>query len=320
MRSSSTTTRGVIAGFVGATVLALWFLVVDVVQAAPFRTPGFVAGTIFGVNGSNPGVGLLAVYTALHFLGFVAIGVAVATLLRRTHTAPHPLLGLVLGFLLFDLVFYVGVIVTGVNVVTELGWPWVLIGNLLAGLGLMLYLRETGEEPHVSLRQALREHQTVREGLVAGLIGAGAVMLWFLVLDIVRGQLFFTPAALGSALFFGARGIAEVQITAGTVIGYTTLHVAAFIIVGFVASALAGAAEREPPLLLGLALLFVTFEVLFIGLLAIMATWLLDALRGWTVIVANLIAAVVMGAYLWHEHPKLQEELSHDIEEELVKS
>lgn len=320
MRLSSTTARGAIAGLVGATVLAAWFLIVDVVQAAPFRTPGFVAGTLFGFDGADPGFGLLAIYTLLHFLGFVLVGVGVAVLLERTRTSPHPLLGFVLGFLLFDLLFYVGVIVTGVNVVTELGWPWVLIGNLLAGMALMLYLRAAGPDPHVSLRQALTEHQTVREGLVAGLIGAVAVMLWFLVLDLVRGQLLFTPAALGSAFFFGARGIAEVQVTAGTVIGYTTLHVAAFVLVGFIASALAGAAEREPPLLLGLGLLFVTFEVLFIGLLAIIATWLLDALQWWTVIVANLVAAVVMGAYLWHEHPLLQEELSHDIEEELVNS
>ena len=47
--------------------------------------------------------------------------------------------------------------------------------------------------------------------------------------------------------------------------------------------------------LLGLVLLFVTFEVLFFGLIAIMASWLLDSLKWWTILVANLIADI---AYL----------------------
>ena len=138
-------------------------------------------------------------------------------------------------------------------------------------------------------------------------------------MDVVRGQLLFTPAALGSALFLGARGVAEVEITLGTVLGYSVLHFSAFIAAGFLASALASAAEREPPVLLGATLLFFVLETLFLGLLAIMASWLLDALNWWSVVAANVIAAVTMGIYLWHEHPKLREELDRDIEEELVQ-
>jgi hypothetical protein len=208
--------------------------------------------------------------------------------------------------------------VTGVNVVRALGWPAVLVGNLLAGLVLMGTLARLNGT-RMTIREVLNEHQTVREGLIAGMIGAVAVAIWFLVLDTARGQILFTPAALGSALFFGARGIAEVQMTAATVLGYTALHVAAFLAVGFLASALASAAERDPPILLGLGLLFVTFEVLFLGLLAIAAGWLVDALDWWSVVVANLVAAAAMGSFLWHEHPKLQQELGTDIEEELVQ-
>src|SRR5205823_1851736 len=39
----------------------------------------------------------------------------------------------------------------------------------------------------------------LREGFIAGLIGAGAVALWFLIVDIIAGRPFFTPAMLGSA-------------------------------------------------------------------------------------------------------------------------
>ena len=44
----------------------------------------------------------------------------------------------------------------------------------------------------------------LREGIVAGLIGAAVVALWFFVFDILRGRPFFTPGALGSALFLGS--------------------------------------------------------------------------------------------------------------------
>jgi hypothetical protein len=66
----------------------------------------------------------------------------------------------------------------------------------------------------------LGRRRIVREAVVAGLLGAAAVAIWFLLLDLLRGQPFFTPAALGSALFDGARGVAEVDM------GFRTVAVA----------------------------------------------------------------------------------------------
>ncbi|MGH7502470.1 MAG: hypothetical protein ACREL7_12025 [Longimicrobiales bacterium] len=317
-RPSQSIIRGAVAGLAGAFALAVWFLIIDTVRSTPFATPTFVASTLLGLDGARPAFPLLAMYTALHFGVFVLAGAAVAWALDRAHLPAFMVFGLVLGFLFFDLIFYSGVIITGVNVVDALGWPQVLVGNLIAGLALMGYLNVTGPETTVRIRDVLREHRTIREGLVAGVAGAVAVMVWFLVLDLVRGQLFFTPGALGSALFYGARGTAEVQTTFETVLGYTGIHIAAFMAAGLLASALTEGARRDPPLLLGLVLFFVTLEVLFIGLIAIMATWLLDAMDWWTIVVGNLIAAAVMGGYLLHEHPELRENLTHELEEELV--
>ena len=52
----------------------------------------------------------------------------------------------------------------------------------------------------------------MREGFVAGLIGAAAVALWFLVVDLVGGNAFFTPSMLGSAVFWGMRDPALVEV------------------------------------------------------------------------------------------------------------
>ena len=308
-----TWTRGAIAGVIGALVLALWFFIFDSLEGQSLRTPRLVAGAIFG--SSAPDLGLIAGYTALHFFAFVVVGIAVAWLLDFGGNRPHFLLGVVLGFLLFDLVFYLGVVVTGVDVVRELGWPQVLIGNVLAGIGVMGYLHLTAGRV-VSWRAALAERQVLREGLVAGLIGAAAVAAWFFLVDLVEGRALYTPAALGSALFMGASGPDEVQTGAAVIFGYTIVHVGAFLITGVVAAALIAEAEKDPPVLLGLALLFVTFEVLMLGVIAIVASWLLETIDWWTILVANLIAAGAMGLYLWRRHPRLQTELGKPLEEE----
>ncbi len=317
-RPQTTLGRGATGGLIAAGVLAFWFLVIDAVRATPFDTPLFVARTIVGLDFAAGPV-TLGIYTLLHFGVFMLVGIAVAKLMERAGIRPSLLVGLVVGFLLFDLIFYAGIMISGTDVVSALGWPEVLIGNLIAAIVLLRYLRVTGPaEEDVSLGEILDAHRTIREGLVAGLIGATAVMLWFLVLDVIEGRILFTPAALGSAMFLGARGVAEVSMAATTIIGYTGIHLFAFLLVGLGASAMVEGARRQPPLLLGIVLFFVTLEVLFIGLMAIVAAWLLDAIHWWTIVVGNLIAAGVMGGYLLYEHPELRESLTHDLEEELV--
>ncbi|MGQ0563405.1 MAG: hypothetical protein ACT443_16230 [Gemmatimonadota bacterium] len=318
MRFKGTWSRGAVAGLIGAAVLAVWFLVIDTVQRAPFHTPTFVANTLLDLQGT-PTIALIAVYTVFHFAAFVLVGMVVAWLVEKAGLPPLFVLGLVLGFLLFDLIFYAGVIMTGTNVVRALGWPEVLAGNILAGISLMGYLSLTAPGERVRLRDMLRDHRTIREGLMAGLLGAVAVMAWFLVIDTINGRPLFTPGALGSALFFGARGVAQVQVSMETVVGYTGLHLVAFMLVGLLASALVEGARREPHVLLALVLLFVTLEVMFIGLLGIVAAWLLDAIRWWLILAGNLVAAGAIAGYLLYRHPEVRENLSHDLEEELAQ-
>jgi hypothetical protein len=293
-------------------------LIVDTIRHTPFYTPTFVAGALLNLDGAQPTAVLLAIYTVFHFAAFIAVGLVVVWLLEHATVPPVFLLGVVLGFLLFDMVFYAGVIRTGTNVLQQLGWPTVLAGNVLAGAAMMRYLYWSSAGEHESIRDVLRAHRTIREGLIAGVLGAVAVMLWFLIIDVVNARSMFTPGALGAALFFGARGLAEVQITPETVLGYTGVHLLSFMAVGLIASALVEGARREPHLLLGMVLLFVVLEVLFLGVIAIVATWLLDAIHWWMIVVGNLVAAVVMGGFLLYQHPEVRENLTHDLEEELV--
>ncbi len=145
----------------------------------------------------------------------------------------------------------------------------------------------------------------LREGFIAGLIGAGAVALWFLIVDIIAGRPFFTPAMLGSAVFFGETDPSKAVIAFSRVVPYTMIHVCAFIIVGTVAAALAAEVEVAPPTLYLIVVTFAVFEFGFYIMLAVLAQPLLGALTWWNVAIGNAIAAYAMGYYLWREHPKI---------------
>jgi hypothetical protein len=69
--------RGVLAGFVGATVLAIWFLLTDLRQGEPFRTPAFLAGAL-GFGDVQMSIVSVVIYTVLHYIVFAIIGVGAA--------------------------------------------------------------------------------------------------------------------------------------------------------------------------------------------------------------------------------------------------
>jgi hypothetical protein len=313
--------RGAIAGILAAATLVLWFLAVDLAEGQLFRTPAFLSRVLLGVGADGLGALGIALYTVVHFAVFMVVGVVTAWLARRLEVVPGALLGIVLGFALFELLFYGSLLSTGINVVYELGWPLVLVGNIIAGLVLFATLAALDGVEFLDWRATLAHHPTVREGLIAGLVGAVSVALLFMIIDLVAGRPLFTPAALGSALFLGANSTEAVQITPVIVLGYTALHLAAFFLTGLIASGIIAAAEETSEvIILGGVMLFFVFEVFSIGMMAMIWSWLVDVLSWWTIAAANLLAAVAMGLYLARRHRKLLYDLMHhDLEEELAQ-
>ncbi|MGQ0562688.1 MAG: hypothetical protein ACT443_12540 [Gemmatimonadota bacterium] len=311
--------RGLAAGSLAAAIFAAWFLLVDLIKGQPLATPAYMSGVVFSFTTALPATARLAAFTVLHFAAFGATGVLIAWVLDKIELKPHTYFGLPLGFLLFDLVFYASIIFLGVDIVRALGWPQVLIGNVLAGLVLMGYLRVKSGEPVETFRELLARRATLRRGVVAGVIGASVVALWFLVIDALNDHVFYTPAALGSALLLGASEPADVVTSAEIIIGYTLVHGAAFVLFGLFAAWMMEKAEQFPPLLLGLILVFVTLEVLSLGVLIALATWLFETIPSWSPIVANLLAAAAMLGYLWRQHPALRHHIGEPLEEEAVR-
>lgn len=307
---SLSVSHGVVAGLLGGTAVAVFFFLVDVAQGDPFRTPAFLADAVFNGAGVAAGPVLIGVFTILHLLVFAAIGAGAVLLFRWAELPQNLLLGAVYGLFVSSAIFYASLIVTGAAVLPAPWWSAVLVGNVLAGVVMGGYLHWVGPRPGVAgLVHELGAHPTLREGLVAGLLGAVAVAVWFFLVDAVMREPFFTPAALGSAILAGARGPGEVVFEASTVLGYTVLHVAAFLLAGVLAAAMVAQVEKFPPLVFGLLILFVVFEVFFVGVATMLGAWVLDELAWWSILAGNFLAALAMGTYLWRAHPGLQQDL-----------
>ncbi len=153
-------------------------------------------------------------------------------------------------------------------------------------------------------------HTITRDGIVAGVLGATAVALWFLGIDSLYATPFATPAALGRGLLrlFGPPGSEGVAIY---VLAYTIFHYVAFILAGLLVSIVVHWAQSSPTVLAGALILFVVFEIGFYGISsALQESPFLGALGWGAVATGNLIAAIVMGAYMWRTHPELKSELT----------
>src|SRR5262245_60030847 len=95
-------------------------------------------------------------------------------------------------------------------------------------------------------------HRYLREGLIAGMIGAVIVAVWFLIYDAARGQPFRTPSLLGAATFQGVTDPGGVPTSTGLVVQYTVLHGVVFALVGILIGFLIVSAQRQPGRLLTL--------------------------------------------------------------------
>jgi uncharacterized membrane protein YphA (DoxX/SURF4 family) len=157
-------------------------------------------------------------------------------------------------------------------------------------------------------------HPVLREGVITGIIGATCLAVWFFVIDVISGHLLLTPATLGHALF-SVLGPGVSQSRGIDILVYTIFHYLVFIGVGIIAALVTRAARREPSLLLGFVLLFVSTEIGFYALVALLQLVTpLGALAWYNVMAGNILAAIGMGMYFWKAHPGLREDFAHSLD------
>jgi hypothetical protein len=171
--------------------------------------------------------------------------------------------------------------------------------------------RSDATEVPVSSAQDAPANDVVRlyqEGMVAGVIGAATVAVWFLVLDAIRGQPLWTPTVLGTALFRRGAGLADpatLPVSLEMVAMFTWVHGLVFAALGGIAARLLGLADRNPNFGFGILLLFVVFQFGFTAAAMLFAAPVLQALTWPAILAANLLATAAMALYFHVRHPRL---------------
>ncbi len=148
-----------------------------------------------------------------------------------------------------------------------------------------------------------------QEGMVAGVLGALTIALWFLLLDALSGRPLWTPTLLGTALFRGGAGLGTPEtlpVSVEMALMFTWVHGLVFVALGGIVARLLGYVERHPSSGFGVLLLFVVFQFGFIVVATVFAAPVLRVLSPWSILVANLLAAAAMTAYFRRRHPDLR--------------
>jgi hypothetical protein len=139
--------EGIRAGLVGASVIAVWFLLVDTFAGRPFYTPTVLGAALFhggaGIENESavtPSLELVAGFTWVHYLVFMLIGIGAARLMALAERNPSLGFGIVLFFAVFEFGFLLASMVFAEGVLQRLAWPAVVVGNLLAAVGMGVVL------------------------------------------------------------------------------------------------------------------------------------------------------------------------------------
>jgi hypothetical protein len=145
MESHNPAREGAIAGIIGASVVALWFLMVDSIAGRPFFTPAVLGASLFDLLGGGfGGRGLythVAAYTVIHFTAFILIGIAAATLMNVLDRRPSLLVGFIGLFLVFELcVFGALAVLSRSPLFGTIAWYQLGAANLLAAYSMGRYL------------------------------------------------------------------------------------------------------------------------------------------------------------------------------------
>ncbi len=139
----------------------------------------------------------------------------------------------------------------------------------------------------------------LREGVIAGALGATVIALWTTAADLLTDRLGVTPALVGAWLFsdFGARGFAV------NVAGYLVSLFLGVGVVGVITSYFYNASEEQPSRFTSFVGMLVALEAILIMVLVLAARSELFGADAWVYgLVGNALGAWAMGRYLWRRH------------------
>ena len=117
------------AGTLGASVVALWYLLCDSVGGRPFHTPALLGAIIFnGLRGHDVAAVTLAPvlsFTVVHFAAFIAFGLASALVIAAAEREPLLAMGALMVYACYEVCFLAFVSVLDASALGAIGW-WII--------------------------------------------------------------------------------------------------------------------------------------------------------------------------------------------------
>lgn len=135
---------GLFAGALGGLTVAVFFLIVDVLEGRPLFTPSLLGSVLIlresadAVTSVN--IPMVFAYSGVHFAAFVVVGMAAAFMVSEFETHPPVGVVLLLLFICFEASFFGVTVGIAPGVIGVLGAWLVGIANLLASAAMAGYL------------------------------------------------------------------------------------------------------------------------------------------------------------------------------------
>ena len=300
-------------------MVALFFLAVDLVNGQPLFSVSLMGSVIFqgAAVQDVTEVQLRAVvyYSILHIVAFTALGGMISLLVHEIELhSRHPVVLLVVLFAMLEAAFFlVAPLVMPGDLIASLGIVRIGIANLLAAASLALFFMLT----HRAGAWHELKHTTpelLLDSLYSGALGGTAVGLFFLVVDLLDGQPFFTPSLLGSVIFDGVAAQDVTTVQPRLVIYFSILHMLVFTALGGAISLLVHEVElhAKHPFVV-LVVLFAILEAIFLVTVPLALPGIIERVGIFRIAGANLLAAGSMALFfVWSQGLSQSEELGSD--------
>ncbi len=150
--------EGIVSGLIGATVVAVWFLLCDLGTDLPFRTPALLGGVllegIYDPAAIQASVPLVFGYTVLHYAAFILFGLVAACLVAASEREPILLLGFLILFACFEVFFLGFAAMLSHSLLDQIGWSTIVAGNLLAAAAMIAFFFLRHRRLHIRLRES----------------------------------------------------------------------------------------------------------------------------------------------------------------------
>jgi hypothetical protein len=147
--------------------------------------------------------------------------------------------------------------------------------------------------------------QVIRDGIIAGLLGALVVAGIHLITDLVAGEPLRTPTALGVLLLGGGEAAANL----GIALRFTCIHAVAWVMLAVLASWLISMADVHPRLA---ATIFAVSAFVFINVMYLAGALSVPGLPPHHLWVGTLLGSAAAGAWLLRRHPWLTRHIERE--------